>query len=76
MFKRTVDDGTDDLVNLAHEVGICASESSRKSRQRIGAKRLESATSHRSRSGKGSPAEGPGEAAGGEKSVTVIRLAE
>lgn len=66
---HTVDDGTDDLVNLSNEAGICACKSSSESRKSIGTKRLESATSHRGRSGKGSPAEGPGEAAVGEEKL-------
>lgn len=66
---HTVDDGTNDLVNLADEVraGLRAGEPSRKGRQDIGAERLERATGHRGWSGEGSPPEGPGEAAGAKR---------
>lgn len=66
---HTVDDGTNDLVNLADEVraGLRAGEPSRKGREDIGTERLEGATGHRGRSGESSPPEGPGEAAGGKK---------
>lgn len=60
---HTVDDGTDDLVNLADQTRIRAGEPGREGRKGIGSERLECATSHRGRSGKGSPPEGPGEAA-------------
>lgn len=60
---RTVDNGTDNLVNLSNEASIGAGEPGTQGRQSIGSERLESATSHRGRSGKGSPPEGPGEAA-------------
>lgn len=60
---RTVDNGTDNLVNLSNEASIGAGEPGTQGRESIGSERLESATSHRGRSGKGSPPEGPGEAA-------------
>jgi hypothetical protein len=69
---HTVDDGTDDLVNLSNEAGICACKPSSESRKSIGTKRLESATSHKGRSGKGSPADGPGEAAVKRRKIRIL----
>lgn len=59
---RTVNDGTDDLVNLARLSGIRAGEAGRQGRQGIGAERLEGAGDG-GRTGKSSPPEGPGETA-------------
>lgn len=61
--ERTVDNGTNNLVNLSNEASIGAGEPGRQGRESIGSQRLEGATSHRGRSGKGSPPEVPGEAA-------------
>jgi len=59
---RTVNDGTNDLVNPASQRGIGAGETGRQGRQSIGAERLESAGDG-GRTGKSSPPEGPGETA-------------
>lgn len=67
---RTVDNGTDDLVNLSNEASVGAGVPGTQGLESIGSERLESATGHRGRSGKGSPPEGPGEAAV-EKKATV-----
>jgi hypothetical protein len=58
---RTVNDGTNDLVNLADQVGTGASVTS-KSRKSIGADGLEGAGDG-GRPGKSSPPKGPGETA-------------
>jgi hypothetical protein len=60
-------------MNLADQARIRAGEPGRKGGKGIGSERLECATSHRGRSCKGSPPEGPGEAAGEEK-ISVSRL--
>jgi hypothetical protein len=59
---RTVNDGTDNLVNLARLSDIRAGEASREGGQGIGAERLEGAGDG-GRPGEGSPPEGPGETA-------------
>ena len=59
---RTVNDGTNDLVNSASLNGIRAGVAGRQGGQGIGAKGLESAGDG-GRPGKGSPPEGPGETA-------------
>lgn len=64
---RTVNDGTNDLVNLARLKGVGAGETGRQGRQSIGAERLESAGDG-GRPGKSSPPEGPGETAVGKTS--------
>jgi hypothetical protein len=64
---RTVNDGTNDLVNVANLRGVGAGEAGRQGRQSIGAERLESAGDG-GRTGKSSPPEGPGETAVGKTS--------
>jgi hypothetical protein len=60
--RRTVNDGTNDLVNLAGLGSLGAGEASRQGRQGRGAERLEGAGDGR-RPGISSPPEGPGETA-------------
>jgi hypothetical protein len=56
-------------VNLSNEASIGAGVPGSQGRESIGSERLESATGHRGRSGKGSPPEGPGEAAVEERAM-------
>ena len=70
--QRTVNDGTNDLVNLAGLNSIGAGEASRQSRQGIGAERLDGAGDG-GRTGKSSPPEGPGETAK-KKRVRGVKL--
>lgn len=58
---HTVDDGTNDLVNLSNGRGLSAGHTGQ-GREAIGL-RLESATGDGGRSGKSSPPEGPGKTA-------------
>jgi len=62
---HTVDDGTDDLVNLADAVRLRAGEAGREGWQGMGSERLEGAPADRGGSSERSPPEGPGETAGG-----------
>jgi hypothetical protein len=66
---RTVNDGTNNLVNLASLSDIRAGEASREGGQGIGAERLESAGDG-GRPGEGSPPEGPGETAVGKEKTS------
>lgn len=67
---RTVNDGTNNLVNLASLSDIRAGEASREGGQGIGAERLEGAGDG-GRPGEGSPPEGPGETAVGKEKKPV-----
>jgi hypothetical protein len=60
--EHTVDDGTNDLVNLANGAGLGAGEPS-EGRKAIELGRLKGAACDGGRSSKGSPPEGPGQTA-------------
>ena len=66
---RTVNDGTNDLVNLSSQRSIGASETGSESRESIGADRLEGAGDG-GRPGKSSPPKGPGETARENKKIS------
>lgn len=73
---HTVDDGTDDLVNLSSATSLGAGEAGRQSRQGIDSERLEGASADRGRSSERSPPEGPGETARSENGLVSTREGE
>lgn len=68
---HTVNDGTNDLVNLSDRASIGAGITSRQSRESIGSERLESAAGDGGWPSVGSPPEGPGETAKRRKKQSV-----